>query len=80
MELDCIECCMLWCDGFFGDWVEINIDSYYDLCMVFFFIIFVLGVKGDEFVLNDGNSWDFNWNLIWFVKINIDDEGWIVEI
>lgn len=67
-------------DGFAGDWVEINIDSYHDLRTAFSFTISASGVKGDEFVSNDGNNWDSNWNPIWYAKTNIDDEGWTAEI
>ena len=45
-------------DGFPGDWVEVNIDSYHDLRTAFSFTISASGVKGDEFVSNDGGNWD----------------------
>lgn len=45
-------------DGFAGDWVEINIDSYHDLRTAFSFTITAAGVKGEEFVTNNGNDWD----------------------
>jgi hypothetical protein len=37
-------------DGFEGDWVEINIDSYHDKRSGFSFTSSVSGVKGDEFI------------------------------
>ena len=37
-------------DGFPGDWVEINIDSYHDQRTAFSFTSSVSGVRGDEFV------------------------------
>ena len=67
-------------DGFEGDWVEINIDSYHDLKTAFSFTISVSGVKGDEFISNDGNNWDGSWNPIWDAKTAIDDKGWVAEI
>ncbi len=67
-------------DGFEGDWVELNIDSYHDLRTAFSFSISVSGVKGDEFVSNDGNNWDVSWNPIWFAETNIDTEGWTAEL
>lgn len=67
-------------DGFDGDWVEINIDSYFDKRTAFSFTISVSGVKGDEFVSNDGSNWDSNWNPIWFAKTNIDSLGWTAEL
>ena len=67
-------------DNFPGDWVEINIDSYFDHNTAFSFTTSVSGVKGDEFVTGNGNNWDTNWNPIWYAKTNIDDEGWTAEI
>ena len=67
-------------DGFDGDWVEINIDSFYDLRTAFSFTSSVSGVIGDEFVTNDGQNWDSTWNPIWYLKTHIDDEGWTAEV
>ncbi|MCP3930735.1 MAG: carbohydrate binding family 9 domain-containing protein [Bacteroidetes bacterium] len=67
-------------DGFEGDWVEINIDSYHDKRTAFSFTSSVSGVKGDEFISENGNNWDVSWNPIWFVKTNIDDLGWTAEV
>ena len=67
-------------DGFAGDWVEFNIDSYHDLRTAFSFTITAAGVKGDEFITNNGNNWDSSWNPIWYAKTNIDDKGWTAEI
>ena len=66
-------------DGFAGDWVEVNIDSYNDERTAFSFTTSVSGVRGDEFVSNDGNNWDPSWNPIWRVKTNIDSLGWTCE-
>jgi len=66
-------------DGFDGDWVEINIDSYHDLRSAFSFSITAAGVKGDEFISNDGGNWDASWDPIWFVKSAIVEEGWVAE-
>lgn len=67
-------------DQFPGDWVEINIDSYHDLRSAFSFTTSVSGVRGDEFISNNGNDWDTNWNPIWFAKTHLDSEGWTAEI
>jgi hypothetical protein len=67
-------------DGFDGDFVEINIDSYYDKRSAFSFTSSVSGVKGDEYVSNNGNNWDANWDPIWYLKTSIDTEGWIAEV
>lgn len=66
-------------DGFEGDFIEFNIDSYHDKRTAFSFTTSVSGVKGDEFVSNNGNNWDESWNPIWYTKTNIDEEGWTAE-
>ncbi|MCB0635843.1 MAG: carbohydrate binding family 9 domain-containing protein, partial [Lewinella sp.] len=66
-------------DGFAGDWVEVNIDSYHDLRTAFSFTLTAAGVKGDEFVSNDGGNWDTSWNPIWFAKTQQDSLGWTAE-
>ncbi len=66
-------------DGFDGDWVEINIDSYHDLRTAFSFTVSASGVKGDEAITNDDN-WDDSWDPIWYVKTSIDNQGWIAEM
>lgn len=66
-------------DRFEGDWVEVNIDSYFDKQTAFSFTINAAGVKGDEFVSNNGDNWDSSWDPIWFVDTRIDDSGWCAE-
>lgn len=67
-------------DEFPGDWVEINIDSYHDLRSAFSFTVSASGVRGDEFISNNGNDWDDSWNPIWYAKTHIDDQGWTAEV
>ncbi len=67
-------------DNFPGDWVEVNIDSYHDKRTAFSFNLSASGVKGDEFVSNDGSDWDSSWDPIWYGKSSIDEYGWIAEM
>ncbi|MBC8110510.1 MAG: carbohydrate binding family 9 domain-containing protein, partial [Verrucomicrobia bacterium] len=67
-------------DQFPGDWVELNLDSYHDLRSAFSFTVSASGVRGDEFVSNNGNNWESSWNPIWFAKTHIDEKGWTAEI
>jgi hypothetical protein len=67
-------------DGFEGDWVEVNIDSYFDHRTAFSFTASASGVKGDEAVSNNGDNWDANWDPIWYLRTSIDEEGWIAEM
>jgi hypothetical protein len=66
-------------DGFDGDWIEVNIDSYHDLRTACSFTVNAAGVKGDEAITND-NNWDSSWDPIWYVKTGIDSLGWIAEM
>ena len=67
-------------DGFEGDWVEFNIDSYHDERTAFSFTVTAAGVKGDEFISNNGNNWDSSWNPIWYTRSHTDSEGWTAEL
>jgi hypothetical protein len=67
-------------DYFAGDWVEINIDSYFDHRTAFSFTVNAAGVKGDEAVSNNGERWDPDWNPIWYVKTKNDEQGWTAEM
>ncbi|MEO7523939.1 MAG: DUF5916 domain-containing protein, partial [Ferruginibacter sp.] len=67
-------------DEFPGDWIETNIDSYHDLRTGFSFTLSVSGVRGDEFISENGNNWDGNWNPIWFAKTHINKTGWTAEV
>ncbi|ASV29518.1 DUF5916 domain-containing protein [Maribacter cobaltidurans] len=67
-------------DNFAGDWIEINIDSYNDKRTGFSFNVSAAGVKGDEFISQNGNNWDPSWNPIWYTATNIDKEGWTAEM
>ncbi|WP_162555854.1 DUF5916 domain-containing protein [Reichenbachiella versicolor] len=66
-------------DGFEGDWVEINIDSYHDQRTAFSFSASASGVKGDEYVSNNGENWDSTWDPIWYLATKVDGEGWNAE-
>ncbi len=67
-------------DDFAGDWVEINIDSYGDKRTGFSFNVSAAGVKGDEFISQNGDNWDSSWNPIWYTSAQIDSEGWSAEL
>lgn len=67
-------------DSFSGDWIEVNIDSYSDKRTGFSFNVSAAGVKGDEFISQNGDFWDSSWNPIWYTSTNIDAEGWTAEM
>lgn len=62
-----------------GDWVAVDIDSYYDKRTAFVFMVNAAGVKGDFVISNEYNS-DDSWDPVWYVKVGEDDQGWIAEM
>jgi len=67
-------------DGFEGDFVEVNIDSYHDFLTAYSFTATVAGVKGDERITSNGFNWDDTWDPIWYMKTSVDDGGWSAEM
>lgn len=67
-------------DYFDGDMVQINIDSYFDKQTAFSFTATASGVKGDEAITQNGDSWDDSWNPVWYLATSIDDKGWCAEM
>ncbi|MEQ8925611.1 MAG: DUF5916 domain-containing protein [Fulvivirga sp.] len=67
-------------DGFDGDRVSVMFDSYYDKRTAFSFTASSSGVKGEEYVSNNGDNWDEKWDPIWYLETSIDDLGWVAEM
>ncbi|MCA9733666.1 MAG: carbohydrate binding family 9 domain-containing protein [Deferribacteres bacterium] len=67
-------------DQFEGDWVEIQLDSYFDQRTSFSFTVNAAGVKGDEAITKDGEGVDANWNPVWYAEVKIDEHGWAAEM
>lgn len=67
-------------DGFAGDRVNVIIDSYHDKRTAFVFTTTAAGVKGEEFVSENGNNWDDSWNPVWYTDANVDDKGYTIEM
>lgn len=67
-------------DGFVGDRINVLIDSYHDLRTGFLFTVTAAGVRGDEFITDNGDNIDASWNPIWSNKALINDEGWTAEM
>ncbi len=67
-------------DRFPGDWVEVNIDSYFDHRTAFSFTLSLSGTRGDEAISEDGNRWDTNWDPVWEGATAVDKEGWTGEM
>ncbi len=79
-ELEKIEKRMSRRDNQEGDWVGIEIDSYFDHRTAFSFSVNAAGVKGDEFISEDGDNSDPNWDPIWYVETADDEQGWTAEM
>lgn len=67
-------------DAFPGDWIEVNVDSYYDRRTAFSFTLSCSGTQGDELISNDGDRWDPNWDPVWHGATQVDDQGWTAEM
>lgn len=67
-------------DRFPGDWIEVNIDSYFDRRTAFSFNFSVSGTRGDELISNNGSHWDSNWNPVWNGSARITPQGWVAEV
>lgn len=66
-------------DSFPGDWIEVNIDSLQDRRTAFSFTFSLSGTRGDEFISNDGNDWDSNWDPVWTGASEVNGDGWTAE-
>jgi hypothetical protein len=66
-------------DGYEGDWVAISFDSYDDKLTGFSFAATASGVKGDVIITND-NQLDDTWNPVWYLKVSVDELGWVAEM
>ena len=67
-------------DRFPGDWIEINIDSYFDHRTAFSFTLSLSGTRGDEYISEDGQRWDTSWDPIWEGATASDPGGWTGEM
>lgn len=79
-EPDRIEQRMSRRDGFQGDRIAVILDSYHDKRTAFAFSVTAAGVKGDEFVSQNGDNWDDSWNPIWYVATSVNEKGWDAEM
>jgi len=62
-----------------GDWVSIAFDSYNDNLTAYSFGVNAVGVKKDQIIVNDNHHGDRSWDAVYFVKVSIDDKGWVAE-
>ena len=67
-------------DWFPGDWIEVNIDSYFDHRTAFSFTLSLSGARGDEYISNDGSRWDSNWDPVWEGSARVTPQGWAAEM
>lgn len=67
-------------DNVTGDFIEVDIDSYFDKQTAFSFYAMASGAKGDAVITMDGQDEDDSWNPVWFLKTTCDDKGWCAEM
>ncbi len=61
-----------------ADYFEVIIDPYADGVYGYSFVVTASGVQRDARIYND--SRDASWNAVWESAVQIDDEGWSVEL
>jgi hypothetical protein len=62
-----------------GDLISIQFDSYHDHLTAFVFCVSASEVKTDKILTNDGKNEDLTWDPVWYVRIMVDQEGWVAE-
>ena len=62
-----------------GDMLAFQFDSYHDLQTAFTFFVSAAGSKMDAYETLNGEGMDDTWNPIWWVKTQVDDQGWMAE-
>ncbi len=62
-----------------GDMVAFQFDSYHDLQTAFTFFVSAAGSKMDAYETENGENMDDTWNPIWWVKTQVDGQGWTAE-
>jgi hypothetical protein len=63
-----------------GDFVAVELDSYFDKRTAFSFLVNAAGIKQDFIISNDGDIQDNTWDPIWMVKTSRDSLGWYAEM
>ncbi len=63
-----------------GDIVGIAFDSYFDKRTAFLFSVSAGGVKFDQTMTENGNNEDQSWDPNWWVKVSLNEEGWVAEM
>lgn len=66
-------------DSFEGDYVEINFDSNNDKRTGFSFSATAAGVKGEEFISQNGENWDETYNPIWYLAVADEEDAYVTE-
>lgn len=67
-------------DWFPGDWIEVNIGSRADGRTGYSFTLSLSGSRGDEYISDDGNNWDGNWDPVWEGATAVVADGWTAEM
>jgi len=79
-EADKIDARLARRDEIGGDFIGLQIDSYFDHRTAFTFMVNAGGVKMDGIFTNDGEDEDWTLDPIWYAKTSIDENGWSAEI
>ena len=62
------------------DGIWLDIDTFNDKTTAYGFYVGASGSESDDIVLDDGRNTDCSWNGVWFSKVKVYPESYIVEI
>lgn len=65
-------------DGKNTDMFGFSIDTYKNGQNAFNFMVTAAGVQIDYYISN--NKFDYNWDAVWKSAVQVDEEGWVVEM
>jgi hypothetical protein len=62
------------------DYFEIYLDTYHDHRNAAYFITNPLGARRDALIRDEGSRINWDWDGLWYSKVQRDERGWTVEI
>ncbi len=63
-----------------GDQIKIIIDTFHDHRNGVYFSTNPLGARKDATSVQEGRTFNYDWNVVWRCKTSIDEKGWYAEI
>lgn len=63
-----------------SDEFRVMLDTYHDHRTTFLFAVSPAGVQRDAVAGDDGDAFDYSWDVVWQAVARVDSLGWTVEI